>query len=163
MLNVGDVAPEIDAQATDGTRFVLSTREAACTVVFFYPRAFTTGCTAEAECFRDNRAELVLAGARILGISTDRSETQCRFASEMGLKFPLIADTDGTIARAYQVRVPVIGVTRRVTFVIGPERRIEAVFEHPTIVPFRPKNRLAFVDRVLAFVHRRGEPGQLGR
>jgi peroxiredoxin Q/BCP len=156
MLSVGDIAPEIDSPTTDGMRFVLSQGQGVCTVVFFYPRAFTTGCTAQAENFRDNRAELVLAGARIVGISMDRSDTQCRFAREMGLSFPLIADTNGAIATAYHVKVPLLGLSRRVTFVVGGDTgRIEAVFEHATIVPFRPKTRLAFVDQVLAFLHQR--------
>jgi len=159
MLRAGDIAPEIDATATDGSRFVLSESETPYTIVYFYPRAFTTGCTAEAESFRNHRAELVLAGARIVGISPDDHDTQCRFAEAIGLQFPLIADRAGAIAAAFQVKWPVLGLTRRVTFVVGEGRRIEAVFEHATIVPFRPKNRLAFVDQVLKFMHERRKVG----
>jgi thioredoxin-dependent peroxiredoxin len=151
MLRVGDIAPEIDVVATDGERFVLS--EGSLTVVFFYPRAFTTGCTAETENFREHRNEIVLAGARLVGISTDGEDTQCRFAKELGLPFPLIADRSG-IARAFGVAF-LIGFARRVTFVIGPERRVEAVFQHATLVPFRPASRMAFVEEVLAFLHER--------
>lgn len=157
MLKLGELAPEIDAVASDGTRFVLSSADSACTVVYFYPRAFTTGCTAEAQNFRDHRAELILAGARIVGISPDKHDTQCRFAREMGLNFPLIADKGGTIAAAYQVKWPILGLTRRVTFVVGEGRRIEAIFEHPTIVTSRPKSSLVFVDQVLAYMHQRQE------
>jgi peroxiredoxin len=155
MLKVGDLAPEIDRVASDGRRFVLSEQTGLCTVVYFFPRAFTVGCTAEAEHFRDNRAELVLAGASVVGISTDDHDTQCRFAASVQASFPLIADKDGSIARAWGTRWPVIGWSRRITFIVGEGRRIEAVFHNPTIVPFRPSDPLAFVDEVLAFVHRR--------
>ena|SRR6266478_2650963 len=155
MLNVGDLAPEIDAMASDGRRFVLSRETGLCTVVYFFPRAFTVGCTTEAEHFRDNRAELVLAGASVVGVSTDDHETQCRFAAAVQASFPLIADRDGSIARAWGTRWPVIGWARRITFIVGRDQRIQAVFRNPTIVPLRPNDPLAFVDEVLAFVHRR--------
>jgi peroxiredoxin len=155
VLQVGDQAPEIDAVGSDGRRFVLSEQTALCTVIYFFPRAFTVGCTAETEHFRNHRAELVLAGASVVGVSTDKSETQCRFAEAVKAGFPLIADPDGEIARAYGVRWPILGWARRVTFVVGEGRRIDAVFQNQTIVPFRPKDPLEFVDEVLAFVHER--------
>ncbi|HKQ69968.1 MAG TPA: peroxiredoxin [Polyangiaceae bacterium] len=163
MLRVGDIAPEIDATTTDGTRFVLSAATGLCTIVFFFPRAFTTGCTAEAEHFRDNRAELQMAGAQIVGISADDAETQCRFAREVGTRFPMIGDPDGTIAKSYGAKW-FFGLTRRVTFVIGRGRRVEAIFEHRTFVPFKPTDPLAFVDEILAFVERlrQGRAGESG-
>jgi peroxiredoxin len=154
MLKVGDIAPEIDAVTTDGSRFVLSRATGLCTIVYFYPKAFTPGCTAEAENFRDNRAELLMAGANIVGISADDVATQCRFADQIGTRFPLIADPQGTLTRAYRVKWSILGIARRVTFVIGSGRRVEAVFQHRSFVPFKPGDRLAFVDEVLAFVHR---------
>jgi peroxiredoxin len=153
-LKVGDLAPEIDAVTTNGQRFVLS-QQTTLSVVFFFPKAFSTGCTSEAEHFRDNRAELLLAGASVVGISTDDHDTQCRFAASLQATFPLIADKDGSIARAWGTMMPLIGWARRVTFVVGRARRVEAVFHQRTLVPFRPHDPLAFVDEVLAFVHRR--------
>jgi peroxiredoxin len=153
MLKVGDIAPEIDAVTSDGSSFVLSQETGLCTIVYFYPKAFTPGCTAEAEHFRDNRAELMLAGARIVGISADDVQTQCRFADRIQTRFPLIADPDKVLTRAYGVKWPILGLARRVTFVIGAGRRIEAVFRHQTIVPFKPSDPMTFVDEILAFVH----------
>jgi peroxiredoxin len=154
MLKVGDIAPEINAITTDGTNFVLSAATGLCTIVYFFPRAFTPGCTKETENFRDNRAELALAGAQIVGISTDDNQTQCSFAEKVRTKFPLIADHDGAIARAYGVKWPLLGISRRVTFVIGRGRRVEAVFRPRTLVALASNDPLAFVDEVLAFVHR---------
>jgi peroxiredoxin len=154
MLKVGDIAPEIDAITSDGSRFVLSQATSLCTIVYFYPKAFTPGCTAEAEHFRDNRAELLMAGAQIVGISADDTATQCRFAEQVGTRFPLIADAEGSLTRAFGVKWSILGLARRVTFVIGPGRKVQAVFEHKSFVPFKPGDPLAFVDEVLAFVHR---------
>ena len=92
MLNPGDTAPEIDALASDGKRFRLSAQaHKLCTVVYFFPKAFTPGCTKETRRFRDNYPELELAGASIVGISTDDHELQCSFAESLRAPFPLTA------------------------------------------------------------------------
>jgi thioredoxin-dependent peroxiredoxin len=148
MLKVGDIAPEIDAATTDGSRFVLSAQKGLCTVVYFFPKAFTPGCTVETRRFRDNYTEIALAGASIVGVSTDDNATQCRFSEELRTPFPLIGDADRAISRAYDVLWPLVGVAKRVTFVIGPERRILATFRHEIDVT---KHR----DDVLKFVHDR--------
>ena len=80
--------------------------------------------------FRDNHAELALAGARIVGISTDDHETQCKFAASTGVPFAMIADADGSIARAYGVLWPLIRKPRRVTFVLDRSRKVLATFRH---------------------------------
>ncbi len=130
MLNVGDTAPDIDAIATDGSRFILSAQQGRISVVYFFPRAFTPGCTAETEAFRDDYTELRLAGANLVGVSTDDPKTQCRFAESLHLPFPLIADTDARISRAWGVLFPVVSIARRVTFVLALNRRVLAVFSH---------------------------------
>ncbi len=150
MLKVGDIAPEIRAVTTDGSTFVLSKQDGLCTVVYFYPKAFTPNCTVETRRFRDNYAEIALAGASIVGVSTDDGKTQCRFAEEMRTPFPLIADHDRTISRAYDVLWPLLGMARRATYVIAPDRTILAVFRHELQVI---KHR----DEVLRFVHARLE------
>src|SRR5882672_6693026 len=124
MLKVGEIAPEIDAMASDGTRFVLSAQKGLCTIVYFFPKAFTPGCTAEAGTFRDNHNELLLAGAGVVGISTDDPITQCKFAESVHANFPLIGDADKSISKAYGVLWPLLGVTRRITFVVDSERRV---------------------------------------
>jgi peroxiredoxin len=149
-LKVGDRAPDIDAVGSDGKRFVLSQQDGLCTIVYFFPKAFTPGCTAEAGLFRDNFNELILAGATLVGISTDDTQTQCRFADSLRVPFPMIGDHDKRIAKAYGVLWPVIGVPRRYTFVVGVDMQIEAVFHHELDVK---QHR----DDVLRFVHERFE------
>ncbi len=145
-LKVGDRAPEISAQTNLGTPFVLSEAGGLCTVVYFFPKAFTPHCTMETRTFSDNFNEILLAGANIVGVSTDELDTQCRFAGELNVPFPLIADPDKRIARAYGVLWPIVGLARRYTFVIGSDMTVEAIFHHELDVQ---QHR----DDVLRFVH----------
>jgi peroxiredoxin len=149
-LKVGERAPEIDAVASNGKRFVLSAQGGLCTVIYFYPKAFTPGCTAETKLFRDNFNEILLAGANIVGISTDDLDTQCRFAGDLTLQFPLIADKDRQISSAFGVLWPILGVAQRYTFVVNPAMYVEAVFHHELSMK---QHR----DDVLRFVHARFE------
>lgn len=146
MLEVGDRAPEIDATASNGRRFVLSAQGGLCTVVYFFPKAFTPGCTTETRRFRDNYAELVMAGASIVGVSADDLEKQCAFAASLSAPFPMIGDHDRRICRAYGVLWPLFGVARRVTFVITPDMVIQAVFKHEVWIKQHRDDVLAFVD-----------------
>jgi peroxiredoxin Q/BCP len=146
MLKVGDVAPEIDAEGSDGKRFVLSKQDGLCSVIYFFPKAFTPGCTGETKRFRDNYAEIALAGASIVGISTDDGDTQCRFADSLRAPFPMIGDRDKKISAAYDVLWPLIGVTRRVTYVVSPEMKIEAVFRHEINIEQHRDDVLRFIN-----------------
>jgi serine/threonine protein kinase/peroxiredoxin len=146
LLKVGDLAPEIDHTTTYGARFVLSESVSRFTVLFFFPKAKTLLCTRQAQLFRNSHAELVLAGATVLGISTDEHETQCDFASQMQAKFPFIADEDGTISRAYGVLWPVLGRCKRATFVIDRSMRVVAAFRHELRINKHRDGVLAFLD-----------------
>jgi peroxiredoxin len=148
MLAVGDKAPDIDSAATsNGARFVLSTSKKPYAVVYFFPKAFTSDCTREAALFRDNYAELQLVGAEVIGISTDKLDTQCKFAAEMKVPFPMIADADKKIAAAYDVLWPVVGLTHRVTFVIErATMKILAIFKHELSADKHRDDVLLFLD-----------------
>jgi thioredoxin-dependent peroxiredoxin len=146
VLHVGEIAPAIDASTSAGSRFVLAAQRGLATVVYFFPKAFTPGCTAETKLFRKNYNELILAGAAVVGVSTDDLETQCRFAKSLEAPFPIIADADRSISRAYDVLWPVIGMAQRVTYVISPERIIEAVFRHELDIKAHRDDVLMFVN-----------------
>ena len=152
MIAVGDLAPEIDLDASDGTRFLLSAHRGRTVVVYFFPKAFSPGCTRESLRFRDNAPDLGTLGADVVGISTDDLATQCEFAAELKVSFPLVADVGGHVTRAWGVRWPILGLARRVTFVVGRDGRVEAVFQHEIQV-----NR--HLDGVLAFLRKRGGGG----
>jgi peroxiredoxin len=140
MLKVGDLAPAIDAMTSSGTRFVLADQSGLCTVVYFFPKAFTPGCTVETKSFRE------IAGAAVVGISTDDLATQCDFARSIKTPFPMIGDKDSVISRAYGVLWPLIGVAKRVTYVINPAQQIEAVFHHELDVKSHRDDVLRFVN-----------------
>jgi peroxiredoxin Q/BCP len=149
VLKPGDTAPEIDALASDGKRFRLAAQSLRlCTVVYFFPKAFTPGCTAETKRFRDNFPELELAGASIVGISTDDHVLQCSFADSLKAPFPMIGDADRAISTAYGVLWPVIGRPKRVTFIVNALRTIEAVFQHEVQIAKHRDDVLRYVDQM---------------
>jgi peroxiredoxin len=148
LLKVGDIAPEIDATTSAGPRFRLSEQSGLCTIVFFFPKAFTPGCTIETRRFRDNYAELALLGARIVGVSTDDHDTQCLFAKEMRTPFPMIGDGGKEIARAYGVLWPILERAMRVTFVVDASQRIAAVIHHELAIVQHRDEVLRAIDRM---------------
>jgi peroxiredoxin Q/BCP len=124
MLHPGETAP--DFKIADGSLYdVLKERSA---VVFFYPRAFTPGCTREAGGFQREYDNLRQSGCDVVGISKDPQEVNDRFRVSLSLPYPLVGDPDGAICRAYRVLWPVIGRTKRVTYVISRERRVRFGF-----------------------------------
>lgn len=134
MLKVGDRAPDFAATAQDGKAVKLSELRGKRVVMFFFPKAFTRGCTIETRQFRDHYSELAALGAEVLGVSVDDSEKQCEFASREGVPFPMIGDATRGIGRSYDVLWPLLNVAQRVTYVIGPDGIIEAVFHHELMV-----------------------------
>lgn len=130
MLKVGDIAPDFECQTTDGRALRLSDLRGRRVVLYFFPKAFTPGCTFETRRFRDNYPDVAALGAEVIGISVDEHSTQCDFAKAEELSFPLVADAERDISRAYDALWPVIAIDKRVTYVIDPEGRIEAVFRH---------------------------------
>lgn len=134
MLKVGDPAPALSAVTSDGKTVDLSTLRGKRVVVFFFPKAFTLGCTIETRRFRDHYSEIAALGAEVVGVSVDSAERQCEFASAEGVPFPMVGDASRSISRSFDVLRPILGVSQRVTYVISPEGRIEAAFHHELMV-----------------------------
>jgi peroxiredoxin len=148
MLNLGDVAPDFSAEASDGRRLSLSELRGSVVVLYFFPRAFTPICTRETARFRDHHADFSALGARIVGVSPDPLETQCEFGSRQGVQFPLLADPERRIAASYGVLWPLLPRVRRVTFVISEAGRVELVASNELQVS-------KHVDAVLEHLRRR--------
>lgn len=127
----GDLIDDFELPDETGTPRRLSDFLASGPVVlFFYPAALTRGCTAEGCHFRDLAAEFAQLGAQRVGISRDDIARQREFAQRHAFDFPLLSDADGAVAQRFGVRRRVaLGPlsTRRMTFVIGTDRRIIAV------------------------------------
>jgi thioredoxin-dependent peroxiredoxin len=130
MLKIGDHAPDFTAQATNGDTVSLRTLRGRPVVIYFFPKAFTMGCTVETRQFRDNYEELKKLGAEVIGISADRFDSQCRFATDNKLPFPLIGDEDKRVCEAFGVLWPLIKIPQRITFVVDDKGVIQAVFHH---------------------------------
>jgi peroxiredoxin Q/BCP len=96
-------------------------------VLFFYPAAMTTGCTKEACHFRDLASEFAAVGASRVGISTDGVDKQAQFAEKEKFDYPLLSDSDGTVATQFGVKRGLLGKlipVKRTTFVIDTDRTV---------------------------------------
>jgi peroxiredoxin Q/BCP len=123
MLDAGTVAP--DFAVGNETLYGLLAKGRA--IVYFFPKAFTPGCTRESIAFGTEFERLAGAGCAVVGVSTDEQAKSDAFRKSLSLPFPLVGDPDGTISRTYGVRWPLLGVARRVTYVIGQDRRVTHV------------------------------------
>src|SRR5690349_9514080 len=101
VLKAGDPAPDFKAQSDDGKQVSLSDLKGKRTVLYFYPKDDTPGCTTQACDFRDNLVQLGGIGVQVYGISPDSVESHKKFRDKYGLTFPLLADPDHQIADAY--------------------------------------------------------------
>ncbi|HEU5169797.1 MAG TPA: thioredoxin-dependent thiol peroxidase [Gemmatimonadales bacterium] len=101
MLEPGDKAPAFSLLADDGRTVRLADLTGRTVVLYFYPKDNTSGCTTEACEFRDAWAEVEAAGAVVLGVSPDPVASHDRFKRKYRLPFPLLADSDHAVARAY--------------------------------------------------------------
>jgi thioredoxin-dependent peroxiredoxin len=139
VLNEGDIAPDFTLLDQNGDPVTLSDLRGRTVVLYFYPRADTPGCTAQACGVRDHAADYEAAGATVIGVSPDPVSAVSRFADKFSLRFPLLADEDHAVADAYGTwgERLMYGKTywgvRRSTFLIDPEGRIAKVF--PNVSP----------------------------
>jgi peroxiredoxin Q/BCP len=131
MLNVGDPAPAITAQNQHGE--TVTPEFAQPTVVYFYPKDFTGGCTTEAAEFQAAFPEFQEVGVDIYGVSMDDVETHADFADAEGLVFDLLADPDGDLADAFGLE-PTDGMIDRRTFVLA-DGAVTAVYDPPNADP----------------------------
>jgi thioredoxin-dependent peroxiredoxin len=134
MPNENDLAPDFELTADDGSTVRLSDLRGQKVILFFYPKANTSGCTVEACEFRDRQPDIQEQGAVILGISPDAVKAQAKFRADFDLPYRLLADADHSVAEDYDVwkeksmyGKKYMGVDRT-TFLIDEEGRIAKVF-----------------------------------
>ena len=117
-LAVGAAAPEISAVDQDGKTVNFKDVYAkGATLVYFYPKADTPGCTKEACSIRDSWADLQAKGIQVLGVSGDKPDAQKKFADKFKLPHTLIADSDNAVAKAFGVPT-LLGISKRQSFLI---------------------------------------------
>ncbi len=126
-LKPGDSAPGFKLKTDGGAIFDLKSRKGQWTVLYFYPKADTPGCTKQACAFRDNISKIRALGADIYGVSADDVEALKNFKKKHHLNFILLADPKLEAIKAYGTKMPVMTMSKRWTFVIGPDLKIRGI------------------------------------
>ena len=133
-MNVGEQIPEILGIDQDGREIKRSDYQGRKLILYSYPKANTSGCTAEACYLQAHKAELEAAGYAIVGVSKDKQALQKKFADAQGLEFPLIADTETTLLQqlgCWGEKVAcghrTIGILRT-TYLVNEQGIIEKIF-----------------------------------
>jgi peroxiredoxin Q/BCP len=139
MPQEGTTAPDFTLPDDTGTERHLSDRRGQWTVLFFYPKDDTSGCTIEACEFRDANAEYGIRDAEVWGISILGTGSKARFKAKFGLPFALLADEDHAVAQEYGTWVqkmnygkPYMGI-QRATFLVDPQGKVARLW--PKVTP----------------------------
>jgi peroxiredoxin Q/BCP len=138
LVKAGDMAPPFSTQMVTGdTQAPVSLADfhGKKVILYFYPKDETSGCTKEACAFRDGYSRYTNAGLVVLGCSVDSADAHKDFIKKNGLPFPLLLDPDKKIATAYGAAngIPILGLDRRVTYVIDENGKIIKVY--PSVDP----------------------------
>lgn len=134
-LKQGDAVPNFTAKDEQGNKVALSDYKGKKLIVFFYPKANTPGCTAEACNLRDNYAELQEKGFELLGVSADSEKQQANFKNKYEFPFPLLADDDKTVINTFGVWGPKKFMGKeydgihRMTFIINEQGIVDRVID----------------------------------
>ncbi|MGI0484428.1 peroxiredoxin [Pantanalinema rosaneae CENA516] len=124
-LNQPAPAFTLPTNTGDGT-VSLSDYQGKWVVVYFYPKDFTPGCTLEAKRFQQDLTKYGDRNTQVIGISADSVDSHAEFCDSEGLKFPLLADTDGSVSKAYGSWIGFVSM--RHSFIIDPEGTLRAIF-----------------------------------
>lgn len=129
-LQIGQSAPKFELIDQHGNTHSLSQYRGHWVIVYFYPKNDTPGCTKQACEFRDDYKVLRANNTQVLGVSIDDRKSHAEFANKYQLPFPLLADTDGTIAKQYQalLNLGVFKLAKRHSFIIDPKGIIQMIY-----------------------------------
>jgi thioredoxin-dependent peroxiredoxin len=126
-LPLGTPAPEFTLLSNSGDGEIsLSDYRGQWVVLYFYPRDFTPGCTLEAQRFQRDLSQFVAHNAQVIGVSADDVDMHAEFCDSEGLRFPLLADTDGAVSKAYHSWMAPMSL--RHTYLIDPQGTIQERF-----------------------------------
>lgn len=134
-LKIGDKAPAFEVFTQNGDIITLDSLQGRRTILYFYPKDNTSGCTLEAKSMRDGKAALAEAGYDIYGVSPDSQRSHQNFCAKHELNFTLLSDTEKRMAEAFGVWVEkkMYGRTymgiQRTTFIIDEQGVIEQIFD----------------------------------
>lgn len=118
-VTLGMEAPDFELPLQDGSNFRLSSRRGVgWTVLYFYPKADTPGCTRQACAYRDGIRKIREENTEVFGISTDSVDDIAKFHEKHHLSFNLLADSGGRVTERYGVKMPLIPLAKRWTFIV---------------------------------------------
>jgi peroxiredoxin Q/BCP len=129
----GQQLPDVEFVTEDGEKLAAGDITGQKTVLYFYPKDDTPGCTKEACAFRDRMDDYRGAGIQVYGVSLDSPESHRRFREKNNLNFPLLTDEEGRAAEALGVLRENREVANRVTFLLDPDGKIARVY--PEVSP----------------------------
>jgi len=124
---IGDPAPLFKIKTFEGKDFDLQSRKGKWTVLYFYPKAETPGCTKQACAFRDHIQKIRDEQADVFGISVNTVQEQAGFHKNHHLNFTLLADPQGEVVKLYGTKMPVLKMSKRWTFILDPDLKIRAI------------------------------------
>jgi peroxiredoxin Q/BCP len=146
-IEVGDTAPAFSRTAHNGEPARVGPDAERVTVLYFYPKDETQGCTAQACSFRDAYEDFVEAGAVVIGVSADSDASHESFAAHHRLPFLLVSDGDGSLRRLYGIKRTLGLLPGRVTFVIDRGGIVRHVFDSQLRTGKHVEEALAAVKR----------------
>ncbi|MCG8386349.1 MAG: peroxiredoxin [Cytophagales bacterium] len=128
-LPVNTQAPDFTLHSTSGKKFQLSKdAERKSILLYFYPKDFTPACTKEACSFKDNFDVFKDLDVDIVGISTDPVKQHLKFKEMHQLPFELLSDATGEVSKAYEAHVPILNISKRVTYLLDNDHRVVASY-----------------------------------
>jgi alkyl hydroperoxide reductase subunit AhpC len=140
-ISVGDKAPDFSLVGTGNVTHSLNAYKGKTVVLVFYPGDNTPVCTKQLVCYNNELAQFSELDAQVLALSAQDLESHEKFAAQHGFQFPLLADTEKSVARAYGVLGP-LGIPRRSIFVIDASGVVRYVHRALVGVTFRPVEEL---------------------
>ena len=140
-ISVGDQAPDFSLVGTGNVTHSLNAYKGKTVVLVFYPGDNTPVCTKQLVCYNNELAQFSELDAQVLALSAQDLESHEKFAAHHGFQFPLLADTEKSVARAYGVLGP-LGIPRRSIFVIDASGVVRYVHRALVGVTFRPVEEL---------------------
>jgi thioredoxin-dependent peroxiredoxin len=139
MINIGDKAPKFLMETHDGASISNELLAGKKTVLYFYPKDSTPGCTTEAKDFSAHKADFDKLGVKVVGVSRDSIKSHCTFADKENLKITLATDLDGSVCEAFGVWVEksmygkkYMGIERS-TFIIDESGKIQNVWHKVSV------------------------------
>ena len=134
-ISIGEQIPEFETVTQDGAKYGLNDLKGTPTILYFYPKDNTSGCTLEAKSLRDGKEELLRRGYKIVGVSPDSVKSHQNFCSKHDLNFTLLADTEHSLLEAvgvWQLKKmcgrEYMGVVRT-TLLLDAEARVTHIIE----------------------------------